>query len=172
MQQRPSQPLLSSSDDHQKDLTSAVTEPLEREDVPLKESNNKPKDSGNPMEAQWGIGWRSPSILLLGLIFGILFACGHHLYYQSLSHTLVHSASQQRWAIQIGTGLAFLTKTALGATITIAFAQQLWSHLRRQSMSVEALDCLFSITSDPLCFLNLEVLLGAKVLVLLALISW
>lgn len=172
MQQHPSQPSLSSSDDHQKGPTAGITEAPEKEDVPLRSSSDKPRDPENPEEAQWGIGCRSPSRLLLGLILRIVFACGHHLYYRYLNGTLVHSASQQRWAIQVGTGLAFLTKTALGATITIAFAQQLWSDLRRQPMSVEALDCLFSITSDPRSFLNLEVLLGAKVLVLLALISW
>ena len=171
MQRRPSQQLLSSSDDHQEGSTTVTTKVPEKEDVPLKKRNNKPTDSGIPKEAQWGIGRRSPSTLLLGLIIGSLFACGHHMYYRSLDGSLVHAASQQRWAIQIGTALAFLTKTALGATITIAFAQQLWSDLRRQSMSVEALDYLLSITSDPLSFLNFEVLLGAKVLVLLALIS-
>lgn len=123
-------------------------------------------------EAKWGVHWRSPTIMVLLFIAGIIFATGHHIYYQSLDDTPVSSSTEQEWTIRIGTGLAFLVKATLAESVGIAFTQYLWTIARRKAMAVESIDAMFYLTTDPFAFANAEVLFHAKLLVLLALASW
>lgn len=111
-------------------------------------------------------------LMVLLFIAGIAFAVGHHIFYHSLDGTLVTSTSQQEWTIRIGTGLAFLVKAALAASVGVAFTQYLWTIARTEAMAVGSIDAMFSMTKNPLAFINFEVLWKAKLLVLLALASW
>ncbi|OJD30020.1 formylmethionine deformylase-like protein [Diplodia corticola] len=119
-----------------------------------------------------GVQWRSPALMMLLFFAGIVFAIGHHIYYQSLDDTPVTSTSQQEWAIRIGTGLAFLVKATLAASIGIAFTQYLWTVATRKAMALQSIDDMFSLTKNPASFANFEVLVGVKLLVLLAMASW
>ena len=136
------------------------------------EKNGLGSSPGIPSQLSRHIRWRSPALMLVFFIVGVLFALGHHLYYQSLDGTTVNSESQQVWAIRIGTALAFLQKTTLGAALGIAFTQHLWTGFQKKDLSLAAIDSMFSMTADPLSFINGGVLLGAKILTLLALVSW
>lgn len=122
--------------------------------------------------ARWGIHWRAPVLMVFLFVAGIAFAVGHHIFYHSLDGTLVTSTSQQEWTIRIGTGLAFLVKAALAASVGVAFTQYLWTVARTEAMAVGSIDAMFSMTKNPLAFINFEVLWKAKLLVLLALASW
>jgi len=108
----------------------------------------------------------------LCLALGTGLGVGHHEYYKSFDGSVVESIDQQQWALRIGTGLAFLIKTAFTAVIGIAFSQYLWVIARRKALTLGDLDAAFTLTSSPASFLNLGVLTSAKLLVLIGVASW
>ncbi|PHH91446.1 hypothetical protein CDD83_402 [Cordyceps sp. RAO-2017] len=120
----------------------------------------------------WGLHWKSPAIMALLFLVGIAASISHHFFNQSLDGTIVTSSTQQFWSIRIGTGLAFLVKASLAASIGVACTQHLWVAASRQAMTVNSIDGMFSLTSNPLAFFDLKLLLRAKILVLLALVMW
>lgn len=131
-----------------------------------------PTPKNDQSTAAWGVGWRSP-ILMIGLyLCGLASSAGHHLYYRSLNNTLVKSAEQQTWAIRIGTGFAFVVKTLLVAAIGIAAVQQIWATLRKKSVNLRGIDAMFSVLSDPLAFFVYDMWICAKTLTVLAIVSW
>lgn len=133
-------------------------------------TSNSQKDG--PLSARWGVSWQFPA-LVTGLFIGsLLFAVGHHLYYDKLSNTVVQSDSQQAWAIRIGTGLAFVTRMGLTIVVGIAGAQQLWLTLRRKAISIADIDGMFDLLRDPIALFRRGVLVHAKTLSLIALVSW
>ncbi|CZR61875.1 uncharacterized protein PAC_11772 [Phialocephala subalpina] len=99
-------------------------------------------------------------------------ALGHHFYYKSLDGTIAGSARRQQWAITFGTTFAFLVVHLLAAATVIAHSQYIWSMVRRRGYTLETLDNLFTMTSDPRAFFNPEILKHGQIAVLLALISW
>lgn len=122
--------------------------------------------------ARWRIHWRSPTLIVCLFLAGIVFAIGHHFYYASLDGTPVTSGVSQQWATRIGTGLAFLSKACLAASVSVAFTQRLWVTVKKKPISLGSLDNVFSLTTDPLAFLSFEVLFSAKILSLLAVCVW
>ncbi|CAG7956978.1 unnamed protein product [Penicillium salamii] len=122
--------------------------------------------------AVWGLGWRSPTLMVGLFLCGLALSVGHHIYYKSYDNTLVESATQQTWTIRIGTGFAFLVKTLLVAAIGIAAVQQMWATLRKKSVNIRGIDAIFSVLSDPLAFLVPDMWICAKTLTLLAIVSW
>lgn len=110
--------------------------------------------------------------MALFVIFGILLALGHHLYYASLNGTTAGSASRQQWPIRFGTAFAYLVTSCLNAAVGLAFTQQLWRSVRQKSFSIASLDKMFGITTDPTSFRSWQVLSRAKVVTFLALVAW
>lgn len=110
--------------------------------------------------------------MALFLLFGILLAVGHHLYYASLNGSTAGSASKQQWPIRFGTAFAYLTTSCLNAAVGLAFTQQLWHSMRNKSFSIDGIDKMFAITTDPTSFWSWEVISRAKVVSLLALLAW
>ncbi|CAG8416426.1 unnamed protein product [Penicillium salamii] len=129
-----------------------------------------PQDDHSP--AVWGLGWRSPTLMVGLFLCGLALSVGHHIYYKSYDNTLVQSAEQQTWTVRIGTGFAFLVKTLLVAAIGIAAVQQMWATLRKKSVNIRGIDAMFSILSDPLAFFVPDMWICAKTLTLLAIVSW
>jgi hypothetical protein len=125
-----------------------------------------------PTSRPWSSRWKAPALMLLGILAGVGFGGGHHAYYQSFNNTIVQSTSQQQWAVRIGTGLAFLTKTAFTVVVGIAFSQYLWIVARMKAQPLQSLDAMFAMTSDPLSFFDRHVLAHAKLLAFLGAISW
>lgn len=125
-----------------------------------------------PKYVKWGLHWQQPSYVLFCTFSGIALALGHHFYYRSLDGTIAGSARRQQWAITFGTTFAFLVVHLLAAATVIAHSQYIWSMVRRRGYTLETLDNLFTMTSDPRAFFNLEILKHGQIAVLLALISW
>lgn len=71
-------------------------------------------------------------MMLLFILVGVGFGLGHHKYYESFNDQPVLSNDQQQWAIRIGTGLAFLTKTAFTAAVGITFLNTYGSLLEKR----------------------------------------
>ncbi|KAL3494392.1 hypothetical protein BJX62DRAFT_247638 [Aspergillus germanicus] len=122
--------------------------------------------------AQWGIGWQCPTMMIGFAICGALLALGHHLYYNSLDNTVVTSTNQQTWAIRIGTGFAFLVKTSLISAVGVAAVQEIWAVLRKKFMKLRGIDAMFAVLTSPLAFLVLDLWVYAKVLTVMAIVSW
>lgn len=118
------------------------------------------------------IALRDPLLAVALFIGSTLTAVGHHLYYESLDRAPVGSEGQQVWAIRIGTGLAFLTRSGLAATLGIIAVQQSWATLRKRAMTIGGIDSMFGIMSNPWLFLNKDLLVHAKRICVLAAISW
>lgn len=125
-------------------------------------------------------------------VAAILFAVGHDLYYLRLNGKLADADSgsgsdflseigsltqsgsgEQTWALRIGTALAFLNKTCLTTIVALVVAQQVWYTLRRTAMTVDGIDGMFDILNNPLAlFASWDVIGHAKVVLLVALLSW
>jgi hypothetical protein len=105
-------------------------------------------------------------------VCGALLALGHHLYYNSLDSTVVTSTNQQTWAIRIGTGFAFLVKASLISAVGVAAVQEIWAVLRKKFMKIRGIDAMFAVLTSPLAFLVPDLWVYAKVLTVMAIISW
>ncbi|KAF5007170.1 hypothetical protein FDECE_6480 [Fusarium decemcellulare] len=107
-----------------------------------------------------------------GLVLGTLLAVAHHLFYASLDHRPVKSQVQQEWYFRIGIGLAFLVKTLLTASASLAYNQLLWYTLRSQPVTLAGVDALFGVISNALDFGNGELWRRGRGLVVAAFIVW
>ncbi|TAQ89052.1 hypothetical protein B7494_g2621 [Chlorociboria aeruginascens] len=121
---------------------------------------------------KWGTAWQTPFFMVMWAIVGFGFALGHHFYYQSLDGTKVGSSSRQNWAIRFGTAFTFLVVACLRAACDSAYKQYIWTLFKRKAFSLDALDRLFSVTSDPTAFLSWEFLRYAKIAFLIAAVCW
>lgn len=82
------------------------------------------------------INWLAPASMMGALLAGVLFAVGHHLFYQVLAGKTARTAtrfsflgldiSRQEASIAIGTALAFLTKGCLVYAVVAAYIQAFW----------------------------------------------
>lgn len=130
------------------------------------------KPSPNSNIAQWGIYWYTPVTMAFLFILGVGSAVAHHVYYSKLHGTAAGDAYKQQWVIQIGTGLAFLSRAALVSVLGISRTQWLWVTLRKRFMTLAGIDAMFGVTSDPVYFLNLDMLRRAKLVTFMAAIVW
>lgn len=101
-----------------------------------------------------------------------LLALGHYLFYRSLKGTVAGSNRHQQWAHTFGNVFAVLVVTTLAAADKVAYQQYFWTTVQGRSFTLGTVDKLFSLTSDPLGFLSLELFKGAPVAAALALICW
>ncbi|KAF8865658.1 hypothetical protein BDZ45DRAFT_736227 [Acephala macrosclerotiorum] len=127
--------------------------------------SNPPRQEGRPKYVKWGIHWQQPSYVLFCTFSGIALALGHHFYYKSLDGIIAGSARKQQWAITFGTTFAFLVVHLLTAATVIAHSQYIWSMVRQRGFTLETLDNLFTMTSDPRAFFNLEILKHGQIAV-------
>ncbi|KAF8684612.1 hypothetical protein RHS04_01369 [Rhizoctonia solani] len=100
--------------------------------------------------------------------------CGvaHHAFNSYLDGRLTTSFDQA-WAIRIGTALAMGLKTALLASMGMAFTQQVWKSVRGSTFSVKALDSLFgAFGGDPRSLFQADLYRSARLALLLAIVAW
>ena len=121
---------------------------------------------------RWGVTWKTPLLIVLWTFAGCGWAVGHHLYYRSLDGTRAGSSSRQHWAVNLGTALAFLVVASLRAACDIVYHQYIWTVFKRKTLSLDALDKLFSVTADPTAFLSWEFIRHAKIAFLVAIVCW
>jgi hypothetical protein len=138
----------------------------------LGQSASEARQSKGGKYVKWGIHWRQPSYILLLTVSAIALALGHHFYYKSLDGTSAGSVIRQQWSITFGSSFAYLVVHFLGAAIVVAYSQYVWSLVRQRGYTMEGLDNLFAMTSDPRAFFNWEVVKHGRFAVLLALMTW
>jgi len=128
----------------------------------------------NNLVQQWSLQ-RHRSLIWMSLswIGGIAFAVGHHFFYARFDGQRVDMSSiSQLWIVRIGTGMAFLVKTLLVVSASIAFTQHQWLTTRSKPFKVRQIDTISSILGNALGFFGTRVWLRFPVLSLLAGITW
>lgn len=69
-------------------------------------------------------------------------------------------------------GLSISQQDALVAVIGLVGAQQVWATLWRKAITINGIDRMFDVMSNPVALLNWDLLANAKILVMLAILSW
>ncbi|KAG4433198.1 hypothetical protein IFR05_011306, partial [Cadophora sp. M221] len=139
----------------------------------MQSGEDYPRELESEKLVRWGVTWwKEPTYMVLFAILGLGLAVGHHGYYSSLHGSLAGSNSKQQWAHNFGNMFAISVVAVLHAANGLAYTQYFWRVVRGKSFTVEALDKLFSLTSDPLGFFNWEVARRAPLAFLLALTCW
>jgi hypothetical protein len=77
-----------------------------------------------------------------------------------------------KWAIRISTGFAFLVKASLISAVGVAAVQEIWAVLRKKFMKLRGIDAMFAVLTSPLAFLVPDLWVYAKVLTVMAIVSW
>jgi hypothetical protein len=147
-------------------LTPSNGDPASLDDQPTYAEKNANISSTIP-------GWKSYVGMLLFSGLGICAAAGQHGFYTYLDKkSLDDMFITQTWVIQIGNAFSFLFKTAFVAAIGIAFCQRFWFSTRRQAIRIETIDSIFDVLRNPIKFANTDFLCNAKLLFIVATISW
>lgn len=129
------------------------------------------------------IHWLVPASTVGSLIVGILFALGHHLFYDSSDRTtpplLVYSPagshiSGQALNLAIGTTFAFLVRSCLAFAMSLSYIQLAWYTIKRSSRdyTISDIDKITSSLSNLLVVLNVFAWINWPMLLLVALLSW
>ncbi len=135
------------------------------------------------MAASTSIHWQAPTTVLLALIAGVLFAVGHHIFYNSLNgkpapndnyNILGSHVSTQQVNIAGGTALAFLVQACLVTAIGAAYAQMFWRAMlhRTPEVTLESLDTTYSAVSNIHWMLKVWIWYRYPALFSLASIYW
>lgn len=130
------------------------------------------RPTSDPTDIEWGIHWYTPVSIVILLLVGTSTAITHHLINTSLHDQAVGDAVQQRWTSWIGSGLGFLTKVTLTAALGISRTQWVWLTLRKKWLTLNAIDSLFGVISDPTLFLDWKMMRQAKVATVMAILMW
>lgn len=130
------------------------------------------ESSPQPSSAKWGIHWYTPGTIIFLFILGVASAVGHHLFYKHLDGTAAGDAYHQQWVFQIGSGLAFLSKAALLSVLEISRTQWVWVTLRRKFLTLAGIDAVVGVASDITYFTNRDMLRGAKIATVMAVVLW
>jgi hypothetical protein len=129
------------------------------------------------------IHWLVPASTFGSLIAGILFAIGHHLFYNSLDGTTptlsVYSLAGSRISGQalnlaIGTTFAFLVRSCLSFAMSLSYIQLAWYTIKRSShdYTVSDIDRVTSALGNLLVVLNIFAWIKWPPMLLAALLSW
>lgn len=113
-----------------------------------------------------------PALLVSSLVLGTAAAVGHHFYYSFLDAKIVTSQTQQEWYIRVGTGLAFLARALLSASVGLTYTQLLWRTLRTRPITVSGIDALFGLVSNIWNFRVWEIWRFGPVLIIVAMVIW
>lgn len=119
--------------------------------------------------------------MLGALLAGVLFAVGHHLFYQGLDGTVASDVSifgsdlsRQQASIAIGTALAFLVKACLVYAVTVAYIQIFWKGAKAPNAAptLSTLDDLACAIDNLLVLFKIRVWATYYVLLLVATVAW
>jgi len=116
--------------------------------------------------------WLVPALMGISILSATLLALAHHLFYTYLDGGIVGSNQQQQWFLRIGTALAFVIKSLMTASVTLAYVQLLWRTLKSATVSINGLDSLFGVIHNPWNFIDWELWMKGPTLVVIALIIW
>ncbi|KAL2841142.1 hypothetical protein BJY01DRAFT_249675 [Aspergillus pseudoustus] len=119
------------------------------------------------------VPWTGPALLTVPLICGILFSIGHHLLYSELDGQFIEEGTlDQKWAIRIGSGFAFLAKASFTLSVSSAAVQWLFYTMMQKAATVQAIDNAFAADSNLLALCKWETWKSFKIFGGLMLVVW
>lgn len=127
------------------------------------------------------IHWLAPTTMIGPLLFGIVLAAGHHLFYRHLAgkpppsndvQLLGWNVSWQQINIAVGTALAFLTQSTLVTAVSMAYVQLLWKKFRNQASTVSDFDVTFGALHSLPALFRLRCWFRKPLLFVLILVAW
>ena len=144
---------------------------------PLAKGEHSQEDNGEiemqPRTKNYNVIGKPLSWMLFVYLIAVTTGIGQHLFY---SHVNGREPSSylipQPWVIRIGTAFASLFQMTLGASVGLVFAKACWFRFQLSALSVEGIDSVFTLCSDPKQLFAGEMIKKAKLVLLLALISW
>lgn len=122
--------------------------------------------------AQWRVHWRTPTMMVVSFLTGILLAISQHILYSRLHHKSEPDEDKKIRVVLYGRALAYLSKVAFGNCVILCYRQRIWRTFRERALSVFSIDQLFLATEDPSLFLNWETVSKATLVTLMALLIW
>lgn len=135
------------------------------------------------MKQHTSIHWVAPVSMLGGLAAGVLFAGGHHLFYSSLDGKPVSNGfllgstiSKQELNVSIGLAFAFLVKSCLVFSMSVAFVQLFWREAKapnpRHVPTLARLDSLHSVFNNILALVDVRLWLRSPLPFMIAALAW
>lgn len=115
---------------------------------------------------------RTTALMLGSLVLGVVLAVVHHLYYACLDGRVVESSTQQEWFFRVGTGIAFVARAMLSASVALAYTQMLWRTLRSRPVTVEGINSLFGVLDNAWSFAAWDMWRAAPTLAVVAVVAW
>lgn len=127
--------------------------------------------------------WGTLCILFGSLLASVLFAIGHHGYYQSLNRTSVSTendfafgkwggVSSQKFNTAVGTTFASLFRTFLSVAVTTAYIQIVWHALQAQRTTLNVVDAISEVLTNPLGFFDRGAWKKSAISLALAITIW
>jgi hypothetical protein len=116
--------------------------------------------------------WKTPTIMGISLLSGLVLALAHHFFYEHWHGRVVQSDTEQKWVIRAGTAFAFCFKASLTIGAGTAFVQHMWLCLQSMPHKIRQVDSMFAILSSAPQFLNFALWARRPVLLIMALITW
>ena len=126
-----------------------------------------------------GIHWRACTSMVASLLFGILLALGHHLFYNNLNgkpvgapeHVII-GVTRQQLNLTLGTLFAFLVNAFLGIAVTTSYTQIVWGAVKKRATTLETIDTVFYVVTSFWSLVCFSVWWKYPLLLLLALTIW
>jgi hypothetical protein len=126
-----------------------------------------------------GIHWRASTIMVTSLLFGMLLALGHHLFYNHLNgkpvgapeHVII-GVTRQQLNLTLGTLFAFLVNAFLGIAVTTSYTQVVWRAVKKRATTLATIDTVFHVVTNFWSLVYFSVWWKYPLLLLLALTIW
>lgn len=116
--------------------------------------------------------WWTPISMVLTLIAGIILPVVLHVYYSHLDDEKVGSFANQQWNLWFGTAFSAIVQMSLMFSIRVAYVQWMWKLLKKNIVSIEAMDAGFAATTDLISFVNWEIWTKSTLAMILASMFW
>ncbi|TVY44929.1 hypothetical protein LSUB1_G000574 [Lachnellula subtilissima] len=127
------------------------------------------------ISSKWGIGWKTPAVMLASYVLAIGIAVGHLLFFQHIDGKEADGAHQIVSQSYVSTASNILANGygyALRSALAIAFAQYLWRLFRVSALKVSTIEDLFLVRANPLLLLKGAVLRATPFLCSSVLLMW
>ena len=150
--------------------------PSDSNDVLVEDSNGRKaaNDSAEKLDQahkREGTYWLTPTAAVLLFLLGLAAAIAHYVYFIKIKGKPV---GDQTWTLRYSLAIAFIFKSVLAASTSIALAQHAWMMLRhsKRGTPVSTIDAMFLGEHSLFMFLSPSLWLSAFSTGLMALCIW